>query len=219
MVNLITDKKAWSKNQIRKRSEAHIEQIQTHGDEKFINRVCDADLADIRPLTDGERAYRDDVYLPRAVAAGAIAEQMYADNEKLKVVLANEQALRDYVRCAAVLASDYAPAETIEVELGNTIANPAYTELVETHGEKLAVVESLTNEDWQLLAQRAAGAAIDDEQELHVAVVSVVPTIAALTQYVEGLALASVDGRMTLANAKADVLAQLIPPEPEVLDA
>ena len=221
MINLITDQKPWTRNQIRKRAELFIQQEQVHGDETMLARVNDAELLGLRPLTDGERTFRNEQYLPRAIAGGDLAAQMKTDNEKLIVAIAHQDALRLFSKANALLNGENSLSETVQslddegVEI--TIPSPAYSAAVALFDESLSELTAMTAEDWRLLAQRSSGAVIDDELELSIAVIRILPTDDLLKSYVEGEGLGSVDRRKSLGDEKARLLLELDPPEIEVV--
>ena len=217
MINLITDQKPWTRNQIRKRAELFIQQEQVHGDETMLARVNDAELLGLRPLTDGERAFRNEQYLPRAIAGGDLAAQMKTGNEKLIVAIAHQDALRLFSKANALLNGENSLSETVQSlddEGGEiTIPSPAYSAAVALFDESLSELTAMTAEDFRLLAQRSSGAVIDDELELNLAVIRMLPTDDLLKAYVEGEGLGSVDRRKSLEDEKARLLLELDPPE------
>lgn len=217
MIDLIRDKQVWTRNQIRKRTEAYIQQAQTHGDELILNRINDAALLNLRPTTEGETAWRDTLYLPRAMEAGALAEQMVQLNAELAKLLAIEGWLAGYASTTEQLTAETIP-EQVEDENGELTPNPAYTALVQQQTDTLNDLSLATPQQWRLVAQRKAGAEIEDLTKLHLAVVAILPTIELLEAYVEVEGLASVDTLLTLETAKQVVVEALTPVEEETDD-
>ncbi|MCV6609430.1 MAG: hypothetical protein OIF55_01535 [Amphritea sp.] len=215
VVDLIRDAQPWTRNQIRKRSEAVIHQVQTHGDEDIQARVSNAHLLGMRDRTLGEAQFLEETYLPQAQLGGMVARQAMVDNEKLKVLIGQQQALADWHKADHLLNGDEPLATTVEQidDDGNavTVDNPAYLAALALLDKTNAELQAMTADDWRLLAQRLSGAEIDDATELHLAVVRILPTIDLLETYVEGEGLASVDKRKSLANARQAVVDVLVP--------
>ncbi|MCV6609357.1 MAG: hypothetical protein OIF55_01170, partial [Amphritea sp.] len=204
VVDLIRDAQPWTRNQIRKRSEAVIHQVQTHGDEDLLARINDAQLLGMRDRTLGEAHFLEETYLPQAQLGGMVARQAVADNKKLEALIGQQEALAGWHRADRLLNGAEPLATTVEQidDDGNavTVDNPAYLAALGLLDKSNAELQAMTADDWRLLAQRLQGAEIDDETELHLAVVRILPTIDLLETYVEGEGLASVDKRKSLAN-------------------
>ncbi|MCJ8337568.1 MAG: hypothetical protein MJK10_03775 [Pseudomonadales bacterium] len=222
MINLVTDRKVWTVNQIRKRQEAFNAQIQKHGDEQLLARVNDALLLEILPESydaTGAIKYRDEQYMPRALSAAAMARQAIEDNNHLATLIDIQSALRVFKTTTLLLESDEAPAEIIQDETGADIPNPSHVTATESHAAALAILIAVSIDDWQLVAQRFAGALIAAADELTLAVVEIIPTINILNDFIESSTIHSVDKRKTLVNAKQllrDIL-DPVEPEPEVI--
>ena len=214
MINLITDQQPWTKNQIRKRVEAHIAQIQTHGDEQLLTRVNDALLLGVLPAdydASGAESYRNERYLPRALEGGELADKMAADNKRLGRAIGLQAALSGFAALGEKLEGDSALPPQIKNEAGEVVDNPALLAAAVEFGDALTVINAATADDWRIVAQRIAGAEIVDPVELNLSVVRILPTPEALTAYVEGGGLGVVDGRMTLENAREKVIGDLTP--------
>ncbi len=157
MIDLIRDQQIWTKNQIRKRSESAIQRIQTHGDEMMLTRVNDAALLGLRQTTEGEEAFRNNIYLPAAVAGGDLAAQMFADNLILAALIRLQKAVTDYVRLSEQAEGESPIPAQIENEEGLLIDNPVYAAATARMSECVALFDTATPEQWQLVAQRFAG--------------------------------------------------------------
>ena len=221
MINLITDQKVWTSNQLRKRVEKYNLQQQKPGDETLLARVNDAILLGLLPtdydLT-GFTQYRDGNYLPRALEAGEIGRAAALINQHLAKLITIQQSLVTYRTTSAQIEGEFALAETIKDELDNDIDidNPALVAAKTQHAAALSVASSVLFEDWKLLAQRQSGAAIEDETELLLAVINIIPTIDILDTVIESNTEFKVNKRMTFANAKEDLITQVKPPDPEL---
>ena len=214
MIDLIRDQKPWTKNQIRKRCDAFLAKAETHADRHFLDSVNAAETFSGRTPSEGEVAFREAAY-QRSEKAYEMAATAYAQNQKLAALCELQTQLASFNKQTALLNSDYAPAPTIESEDGE-IENPDYTTAVATMATALAALVEATAEQWRYIAQRQARAEIADTTQLHLAVIGILPTMPLLTAYVEGEAIGSIDGRMTLDNARAKIIAELSPPEVEV---
>lgn len=219
MIDLIKGQKPWTRNQIRKRSEAFIKSKQTHGDETMLTRVNDAALLELRPITAGEQKYRDTEYLPRAVEGGNIAAQMQADNQRLIVLIDLQNALVEFVRLGSLLEGESALLSQISDEDGQLVDNPAYLEAAEQFGAVLGTLNAASVDDWQLIAQRQVGAEIPDQLELHLAVIRILPTDDTLKLYVEGQGLGTVDRRYNVETERQRIIDELTPAPEEDPDA
>jgi hypothetical protein len=204
MIDLIRDKKVWTKNQIRKRTEALIKREQTHGDEQVLNRINDAALLGLRQTTEGEEEYRNTVYLPTALGAGAVATQMVADNVKLAKAIQHQESLLVYRAALAEINSEGFSA-TIEVGEDETMPNP----VIATMEDSLDGLQAYAMEDWILLAQRLAGSELSDT-DLDVAVVNAVISVDLIRDYLEtsGIVTAA-DETASLEDYRSAVIEEL----------
>lgn len=214
MIDLIRDQQVWTKNQIRKRSEAFIQQIQTHGDEVMLTRVNDAALLGLRPQTEGETQYLTTQYLPRAIAGGELSAQMQSDNVRLAQLIELQKAIADYNLIGDQLDNDEIPLQ-IDNE-GELIDNPEYIAAAERVSECLAVFAVTSVDDWALVAQRSAGSELEGD-ELLKAQIRVAPTLDVLT--VMGFGLMDDDPNYPLDMEKTRLLAELEPVEVPVDEA
>ena len=216
MINLITDQQRWTKNQIRKRVESYIAQIQTHGDEQLLTRINDAVLLGVLPAdydASGAEIYRNELYLPRALMAGAMADQMAADNKQLDRLVILQNILSEFTRLGVLLEGDNALPAQVEDEDGQLIDNPALLAAAVEFGDVLALIDAASADDWRLVAQRLVGAEIADPVELNLAVIRLLPTIELLESFVEGEGLGSIDKRFNVETERQRMIDELTPVE------
>jgi len=220
MINLITDQKVWTSNQLRKRVEKYNLQLQKPGDENLLARVNDAILLNLLPAdydVANFESYRNGQYLPRALEAGEIGRAAAVINQHLAKLIEIQSSLSIFKLTLSQISGDNAFSEMIKDELDNDIDNPAYVTALDNHSKALALLESVSIEDWKLVAQRYSGAVIDDEIELLLSVVSVIPNNDLLEFYIESETPMTVDKRRSLENNKQLIIDELTP-EPEVIE-
>jgi hypothetical protein len=218
VINLITDQKVWTSNQLRKRVEKYNLQQQKPGDETLLARVNDAILLGLLPddydLT-GFNEYRNGQYLPRALEAGEIGRAAALINQHLAKLIKIQQSLVTYRTTFAQIEGEFALVETIKDELDNDIDNPALVAAKTQNAAALSVASNVSFEDWKLLAQRQSGVVIEDDTELLLAIIGIIPTLDILDTIIESNTGFKVNKRMTFANSKEDLITQVKPPDPE----
>jgi len=214
IVNLITDQKVWTTNQLRKRVEKYNLQVQKPGDETLLARVNDAVLFNILPADydlAGFEKFRNEQYLPRALEAGELGRVAAILNQHLSGLIEIQANLSIFKLTLAQISGDNALSEVVKDELAEDIPNPAYVTAQNNHTTALALLQSVSVADWQLVAQRYTGAVIDDYFELTLAVVNILPHIDLLEFYIESDTSMNVDKRRSLESNKQLIIDALTP--------
>jgi len=220
IVNLIADQRVWTVNQLRKRVEKYNLQMQKPGDETLLARVNDAVLLNILPADydlAGFEKYRNEQYLPRALEAGEQGRAAAILNQHLTELIEIQDSLLIFKLTLAQIYGDNALSETVKGELGEDIPNPAYIAAQNNYTAALALLKIVSVADWQLVAQRYTGAAIDDYVERTLAVVNILPHIDLLEFYIEFDTSLRVDKRRSLESNK-QLIVDALTPIPETLE-
>jgi hypothetical protein len=218
-INLLTDQ-PWTDAEMYEYTESLIAQKQGTGKEAISNRIADADAQGFRVMSEGEKGYLSGPYLYRAASAGLLRKQMSEINEKLKAIIEAQNALTTFKYTSVQVNGEFAFTETVKDEFGNDVENLAFVEATQLHSTALELLSSISYDDWQLLGQRYSSTEIDDETELLLAMIGIIPTIDILESVIEGNTEYKVNKRKKLVNAQVELIETIRPVadelEPEV---
>ena len=209
-INIITDQ-PWTASEMYEYTESLIAQKQGTGKEAISNRIADASANGYRSMSEGESKYLSGPYLHRAASAGLLRKSMNETNNKLLSLIGFQAALMAFRETAAQIEGEFALAETIKDELDNDIDNPALVAAKTQNAAALSVASSVSFEDWKLLAQRQSGAVIEEDTELLLAIIGMIPTIDILETVIEGNTELKVNKRKKLVNAQAELIESIRP--------
>lgn len=216
MIDLIRTRRLWADGEMREYTENFIGQILKRGDQWLMARVNQAEAQGLLPDgfdTSGADDFRDLKYMPRSLAAGLVGDELKDRNEKLKKLIALQNALIEFKRLSVLLEGDGALPSQIEDEDGQLIDNPALLAAAVQFGDVLALIDAASTDDWRLAAQRQAGAEIADPVELNLSVIRMLPAIELLESFVEGEGLGSIDKRRALEAERQRIIDELTPAE------